>query len=120
MIAVAVLAATLWPRPAVSGVSTVKPTVSTGEPAALLIYPLITVNDAAATDTRIQLTNTDATPVAARCLYETSGASPTLTPFLVRLAAAQPLAWSARQGLAAVPGSGDSAHGCAPLYCGPR
>ena len=108
MIAVAVLAATLWPRPAVSGVSTVKPTVSTGEPAALLIYPLITVNDAAATDTRIQLTNTDATPVAARCLYQNSGASPTLTPFLARLAAAQPLAWSARQGLAAVPGSGDS------------
>jgi hypothetical protein len=103
------LLAGLVPRPGAAA-------VSTAEPAALLVFPLIRVSDADGVDTRVQLTNTDTTPVAARCLYQTSGAAPALTPFLVHLAAAQPVAWSARHGLAAVPGGGDS---LPPLSAGP-
>ena len=85
--------------------------VSTGEPAALLVFPYVTVNNSAGTDTQIQVTNTDPAAVAVRCQYATASARPGLTSFVVHLAADQPVAWSARSGLDAVPVSGDKIPG---------
>ncbi len=90
--------------------------VSTGEPAALLVFPLITVDGASGIDSLIQLTTADGTAVAARCLYENPSASPSLTPFTIRLSANQPVAWRASTGLDAVPGDGGAVP---PLGSGP-
>lgn len=83
--------------------------LSTGEPAALLAFPLISVDGASGTDTLIQITNTDAADVAVRCVYEKpsgTDATAAFTPFLIHLTADQPVAWRAGSGLAAVPGAG--------------
>lgn len=94
---------------AIAAVATALPAravVSTGTPAALLVFPLIQVDDASGTDSLIQLTNTDGTAVAVRCLYEDPSGDPAFTPFTIRLAANQPVAWRAGAGLEAVPGDG--------------
>jgi hypothetical protein len=83
--------------------------VSTGEPAALLVFPLISVDGASGTDTLVELANTDEAAVGLRCLYENpSGPEgvPSLSAFFIHLMAAQPVAWRASAGLDAVPGSG--------------
>lgn len=84
--------------------------VSTGEPAALLVFPLISVDGASGTDSLIELANTDDAAVAIRCMYENpSGPNgvPRLTAFLIHVMANQPVAWRASRGLDAVPGSAD-------------
>ncbi|MBI3783693.1 MAG: hypothetical protein HY270_09840 [Deltaproteobacteria bacterium] len=93
------------------------------EPAAVVVYPYIVVDVTANKDTLIQLTNTSAQAVEARCFYEnftpecTSG-QPDATclsgpvtctgvciprdsriPLRVRMTAGQPLAWRASSGL---------------------
>lgn len=80
--------------------------VSTGAPAALLVFPLIQVDDSTGTDSLIELTNTAGAEVAVRCLYEDPSGAPAFTPFTIRLAANQPVAWRAGAGLATVPGDG--------------
>jgi hypothetical protein len=83
--------------------------VSAGEPAALLVFPLIRVDATSGTDSLVQLTNIDDTAVAVRCVYENpSGTAATFTPFLIRLTADQPVAWLASRGLAAVGVDGGS------------
>jgi len=85
--------------------------VSSGEPAALLVFPLITVDAGSGTDTSIDLTNADDGDVGVRCLYKNvQGSDPDtkFTPFLIRLMGNQPVVWRAGVGLAAVPGDGGS------------
>jgi hypothetical protein len=80
--------------------------VSTAAPAALLVFPLIQVDDAAGIDSLVQLTNTDGAEVAVRCLYQDPSGDPAFTPFTIRLGANQPVAWRAGAGLETVPGNG--------------
>lgn len=100
---VAVVAAVLGASPACA-------IVSTGEPAALLVFPLITVDDGTGADTLIQLGNADDAAVAVRCAYEEpqgpSPGAPRFTPFTIQLLASQPVAWRVSAGLDAVPGNG--------------
>lgn len=81
--------------------------VSTSEPAALLVFPLLTVDDATGADTLIQLTNTDAAEVGVHCLYQDPAAA-RLVPFTIQLAGNQPAAWRAGAGLANLPNDGGS------------
>jgi hypothetical protein len=80
--------------------------VSTGEPAALLVFPLIHVDQTAGDDSLIQLTNADTAEVAVRCLYENPSGARAFTSFTIRLAANQPVAWRAGAGSPAVAGDG--------------
>jgi hypothetical protein len=85
---------------------TARAVVSTDTPAALLVFPLIRVDDAAGIDSLIQLTNTDGADVTVRCLYEDPAGDPALTAFTIRLTANQPVAWRAGLGLDTVAGDG--------------
>ena len=89
--------------------------LSTGEPAALLVFPLISVDASAGDDSLVQLTNADDVAVAVRCLYEDPSGNRTFTPFAIRLAGNQPVAWRASLGLAPVPNDG----GTIPPIAGP-
>lgn len=80
--------------------------VSTQKPGALLVFPLITIENGGTTDTLIQLTNADDVARRAACAYEDPSTGPGFTSFIIGLTANQPIAWRASQGLAAVP-SGD-------------
>ena len=81
--------------------------VSSTDPAALLVFPLIRVDAASGTDSLVQLTNTDTAAVAVRCVYENpAGGAAAFTPFLIQLIAKQPVAWLAGRGLDLVGGGG--------------
>jgi len=90
----ALLAAALVAAPA-QGV------VSTEAPAALLVFPLISVDSSAGVDTLIQLTNTDEAAVGVRCDYQEPTGRPEFRAFDLQLAANQPVAWHAAAGRAA-------------------
>jgi hypothetical protein len=100
---------------------TAKAQIASDQPAALVVYPLVFVDDKIPTDTLIQLSNTSKDPVAARCFYVnanghcsnsgdacSSGAECrgglclpgwSETDFRVQLTARQPIAWVASDGL---------------------
>jgi hypothetical protein len=81
--------------------------VSSGEPAALLVFPLISVDATTGADTLIELANADDGEIFVRCLYRTvQESAAVVTPFQIRLMANQPVAWQASAGLGAVPGDG--------------
>lgn len=110
---------------------------SPDQPAAIVVYPYVTVDPAAGTDTQIQLTNTTDQLAGVRCFYERielecvggeegesckpgeftcTGAcviEPRRTEFSFRITAHQPLAWSASEGLNAFPldGTGQTGPG---------
>jgi hypothetical protein len=72
-------------------------TVSTQEPSALLVFPLVTIESGGATDTVVQLTTVADSAQSVTCFYER--AAGTLPSFTLRLLAGQPLAWRASAGL---------------------
>jgi hypothetical protein len=72
--------------------------VSTEAPAALLVFPLISVDGNNGIDTLIQLTNTDEAAVGVRCDYHASTGRPEFRAFDLQLAANQPVAWHAAAG----------------------
>ncbi len=80
--------------------------VSTQQPAALVVFPLITIEDHGATDTLIQLSNVDDAPRRVACAYDAPTAGPAFTAFTIALLPNQPVAWRASQGLDAVAGGG--------------
>jgi hypothetical protein len=90
--------------------------VSSDEPTAVLIFPLIRVDAIAGIDSVIQLTNSADGNLAIRCAYENKTGTPTLTPFSLQLTSDQPVAWRASVGLATVPGGGS---GTIPVIAGP-
>ena len=69
--------------------------VSSDEPTAVLIFPLIRVDAIAGIDSVIQLTNSADGNLAIRCAYENKTGTPTLTPFSLQLTSNQPVAWRA-------------------------
>src|SRR5512144_1891278 len=72
--------------------------VSTEAPAALLVFPLISVDGGNGVDTLIQLTNTDEAAVAVRCDYHEPTGRPEFRAFDLQLSANQPVAWHAAAG----------------------
>ncbi len=102
------------------------------QPAALVVFPYVTVDEARHLDTHIELANTDAEPLALRCVYEDltaeciegsgscmPGATCSgrclrpyrLREFRVHLTPDQPLGWRAGSGLSAVPLDGETRSG---------
>lgn len=83
---------------------------SSDQAAALLVYPYVTVDSTAGTDTLLQISNTSDTPVTVRCIYEGGVLDPItgirdlqLADFHFPLTPRQPIGWRASQGLAALP-----------------
>ena len=108
-LAIALLAIGL-PGPAVAQVSTTAP-------AALLIFPLVSVDPGSGTDTSLEITNTDAAAVSARCEYENPSGPGGIafTPFIIRLGTNQPVGWFAGRGLENAPNGGGSIPAVATL-----
>lgn len=73
--------------------------VSTGAPASLLVFPLISVDAGGGVDTEIRLTNVGSTPQPVRCVYlDASLTAGTAIDFRFVLTAGQPVSWLARRG----------------------
>jgi len=66
---------------------------SSSEPAALLMFPYVTVDRAAAVDTLIEITNTANLPVGVRCVYYDASGAGASSAFTFRLTMQQPAAW---------------------------
>jgi hypothetical protein len=82
--------------------------LSSDQPAALLLFPLISVDATTGTDSVVQLTNAGDPELAVRCVYENRVAGSSATPFSIQLVRNQPIGWRASAGLATVPGGGGS------------
>ncbi|HSQ00155.1 MAG TPA: hypothetical protein VL049_23275, partial [Candidatus Dormibacteraeota bacterium] len=75
--------------------------ISTGAPASLLVFPLVSVDSGQGVDTEIRLTNTGASPQAVRCVYVDGSLMPgTASDFRLSLIAQQPVSWRASTGAA--------------------
>ena len=100
------------------GVSGASAAPSSEAPAALLVFPLISVDSAAGVDTVVQLTNLGDDAQAVRCVYLDASLAPRSTAgFLFTLTPAQPIQWRASRGLVAlpIPGSNSGAIPAVPV-----
>jgi hypothetical protein len=85
--------------------------VASDQPAAIVIYPYVTVDSANGVDTVIQLTNTSAEPVSAHCVYEEATRECASTFFFISLTPQQPIAWRVSAGRSQFPLDGNSGIG---------
>ncbi|MGH7790342.1 MAG: hypothetical protein ACRERC_25965 [Candidatus Binatia bacterium] len=66
---------------------------TSSDPAALLMFPYVTVDRAAAVDTLVQITNAANLPVGVHCVYYDAASASASTAFAFRLTPRQPTAW---------------------------
>ncbi|MBX3027371.1 hypothetical protein KF840_20930 [bacterium] len=87
--------------------ATARAAVSSGAPASLLVFPLVTVDAASAVDTEIRLTNLGDVPQAVRCVYlDASLVAGSGRDFRILLTAGQPVSWLASTGRPVALGGG--------------
>jgi hypothetical protein len=77
--------------------------VASDQPAAILIYPYISVDSAQGVDTVVQLSNTSTAPVSVQCVYEKTTPDCSNTTFFMNLTPQQPVAWRVSRGQATFP-----------------